>query len=62
MRDFSEVNWGFSASQKADELERRVKVLERGLRILLRFLDGQSFGPLPIAHDDELLKFFQNKP
>ncbi len=41
-------------------LEHRVEILERGLRMLLRFLDGQHFGPLPIAHDRELLLLFRN--
>jgi len=54
MSDFSEVNWGFSASQKVDELERRVRALERGLQILLRFFD--------VSHDPELLQLLQKLP
>ena len=32
MSDFSEVNWGFGAALKADDLEKRVKALEDQLR------------------------------
>jgi hypothetical protein len=34
MSDFSEVNWGFGAALKADDLEKRVKALEDRLQIL----------------------------